>query len=92
MNQEESNLYATEIAASHHVMRDWLAEKGEDADVIKAILVAHEAKKVYVPLSQEECDRLQYATGGWTRKFREAHKLGWDAAMKAQHEADMSKL
>lgn len=46
----------------------------------------------YVPLSQEECDHLQYAQGGWTRKFRKAHKLGWDAAMKAQHEAQMSKL
>ena len=59
------------------------------------MIAAHEAKKAqaeYVPLSQEECDRLQYDQGGWTRKFREAHKAGWEAAMKAQHEAQMSKL
>jgi hypothetical protein len=46
----------------------------------------------YVPLSQKECDRLQYAQGSWTRKFGEAHKLGWDAAMKAKHETDLPKL
>jgi hypothetical protein len=49
------------------------------------------AEQEYVPLSQEECDRLQYDQGGWTRKFREAHKLGWDAARKA-HETDLPKL
>ena len=46
----------------------------------------------YVPLSQEECDRLYWAIGGWTWKFRHAHKAGWDAAMKAQHETMLPKL
>jgi len=50
------------------------------------------AEQEYVPLSQEECDRLQYAQGSWTRKFGEAHKLGWDTAMKAKHETDLPKL
>lgn len=35
----------------------------------------------YVPLSQEECDRIWFSCDGWTRKIREAHKMGWDAAM-----------
>lgn len=47
----------------------------------RKVIAAHEAKKTYTTLSQEKCDRLQYATGGWTRKFREAHKIGWYAAM-----------
>ena len=46
----------------------------------------------YVPLSQEECDRLHYAQGSWTWKFQQVHKAGWDAAMKAQHEAQVPKL
>lgn len=46
----------------------------------------------YVPLSQEECDRMWHAHDGWTIMIQAAHKLGWDAAIKAQHEAQVPKL
>ena len=51
-----------------------------------------ESPDKYVPLSQQECDRIWFSCDGWSRKLREAHKLGWDAAMKAQHEATLPKL
>ena len=38
----------------------------------------------YVPLSQKECDHIWYSPTNWTTKLRSAHKLGWDAAMKAK--------
>ena len=46
----------------------------------------------YTPLTIEECDQIWFQPGSWVAKYRQVHKAGWDAAMKAQHEAQVPKL